>query len=248
MICRAINGLSLSQGLQTGSPPLSGLRPTPPLFPFGLRARPGSPKTGGVGRSMVRAEPHPAPGGNEPRAPSAPTTGGNGFHASPPSREGNERPLGNERALDRFRSKREAPTPSRKEASIGRPILAFSARQTIRRTPSIPIASEQPSNRRTRMRPERAKRAQDALFPLIGVLTTPKKENVSQTCFCPFPQRAGFHGICPIPINTPSPPLPLREDWGIGRFFHSRFHEIHQGIYTRITDIREGRSSLASRS
>lgn len=42
---------------------MSGSRPTPPLFPFGLRVRPGSPKTGGVGRSMVPAKPRPPHGG-----------------------------------------------------------------------------------------------------------------------------------------------------------------------------------------
>ena len=84
MICRAVNGLSPSQGLQTGSPPLSGLRPTPLLFPLrGCRVRQGSPKTSGVGRSMVQAKPNPASGGNEPWAPSAPTTGGNGFPRHP---------------------------------------------------------------------------------------------------------------------------------------------------------------------
>lgn len=81
----------------------------------------------------------------------------------------------------------------------------FSSRQPTHRTPFIPIASKQPPNPRIRMHPGRAKRAQDAFFPLTGTLFHFKRENGSQTPFCAFPQRTGFHGIFPIPTHTPSP-------------------------------------------
>ena len=190
MICRAVNGLSPSQGLQTGSPPLSGLRPTPLVFPLrGCRVRHCSPKTSGVGRSMVPAKPHPAPGGNEPWAPSAPTTGGNGFPHHP-SLTGGERapshPSATRGRSTAAHSQRAAPTSAPKEATKHLTV-AFSSRQPIHRTPFIPIASKQPPNPRTRMRPGRAKRAQDAFFPLTGILFHFKRENVSQPHFCAVP-------------------------------------------------------------
>jgi len=101
MICIPVNGLSPSQGLQTGSPPLSGSRPTPPLFPFGLRVRPSLPKTGGVGRSMVPAKPRPPRGGRTLGTIGADNGGGTGStsplphgtgHASRPAPSGTGEP------------------------------------------------------------------------------------------------------------------------------------------------------------
>lgn len=102
LICLPVNGLSPSQGLLSSSPPLSGLRPTPLLFPSGLPVHSLLPRCTSFRRASFgsrfgfalltknqRGRAHegaakPCPlTGIKPWAPSAPTTGGNGFNLSP---------------------------------------------------------------------------------------------------------------------------------------------------------------------